>query len=232
MKLIIIHILAFLMALPGIVTAQLCAGEVKSDIQAMLKEDGFHFVSRKSLNNGFYMLTYQNEDQMKYLTFSNLDICVLSIETENFNEAYYHEICKLIDKHYTRYAPREPVWILQGSDDERYICAVNGYNGMMVTATMRQQDFISYYASLNKNTSFQVSNFTPIYSPSSSSQTCNYCKGTGNCDFCTFSGQSLACVRPPYGVECTDKYCIAKNHECKQCGGTHRCSYCKGTGKR
>lgn len=62
---------------------------------------------------------------------------------------------------------------------------------------------------------------------------CVFCKGTGHCPYCNSAGQSLACVQNPYGGNiCTNKYCIANNHECNHCKGTHKCSNCNGTGLR
>ena len=65
-----------------------------------------------------------------------------------------------------------------------------------------------------------------------STRQCGYCNGTGKCPFCNSSGQSLACVANRFGANCTDSYCIAKNHRCKHCDGTHICSNCKGTGNK
>jgi len=81
-------------------------------------------------------------------------------------------------------------------------------------------------------------NYTPTYSESSNSQfqtktkKCVYCNGTGECYLCNKAGQSKACVQNQFGVTCSDSYCIARNHRCKDCGGTHVCQYCKGTGSR
>jgi hypothetical protein len=61
---------------------------------------------------------------------------------------------------------------------------------------------------------------------------CGYCNGTGNCPYCNKKGQSLACVDNMFAANCTDPYCIAKNHKCKHCGGTHVCSNCHGNGSK
>ena len=59
---------------------------------------------------------------------------------------------------------------------------------------------------------------------------CGYCNSTGKCPYCKSAGQSKACVQNQFGANCTDSYCIAKNHKCKHCDGTHICSRCKGNG--
>lgn len=69
-------------------------------------------------------------------------------------------------------------------------------------------------------------------STNTSKRQCGYCDGTGACPFCNSAGQSKACVSNMYGVQCTDAYCIAKNHRCSHCNGTHRCSNCNGTGHK
>lgn len=59
---------------------------------------------------------------------------------------------------------------------------------------------------------------------------CGYCNGTGECYLCNSQGQSKACVSNMFGANCTDPYCIRKNHRCKNCGGNHICQSCKGKG--
>lgn len=66
--------------------------------------------------------------------------------------------------------------------------------------------------------------------PIQNQRKCIYCNGTGECYLCNSSGQSKACVQNRFGVTCSDSYCIAKNHRCKDCGGTHVCQNCKGKG--
>jgi hypothetical protein len=98
--------------------------------------------------------------------------------------------------------------------------------------------YLGYYST--SVPSAPVSNWNNNYSNSPESNynndtskkniACGYCNGTGKCPFCNSAGQSLACVSNPFGVKCTDSYCIARNHRCNHCGGTHICSNCKGSG--
>ena len=74
----------------------------------------------------------------------------------------------------------------------------------------------------------QSNNSNDSYTPNK--RVCGYCNGTGECPFCNSMGQAKACVDNPYGVKCTDTYCIGRNHRCHYCGGTHRCSNCNGKG--
>jgi len=80
--------------------------------------------------------------------------------------------------------------------------------------------------SLN-NSSINSSNFSQ---PNQTQRKCVFCNGTGECYLCNSAGQSKACVQNQFGVTCSDSYCIAKNHRCKDCGGTHVCQNCKGKG--
>jgi len=64
----------------------------------------------------------------------------------------------------------------------------------------------------------------------STKRKCGFCDGAGACPYCNSAGQSKGCVQNQFGVTCSDTYCIAKNHRCKDCLGTHVCSNCKGTG--
>jgi len=80
--------------------------------------------------------------------------------------------------------------------------------------------------SFNENNNFSQ----PIQNKAQSK--CVYCNGTGECYLCNSAGQSKACVQNQFGVTCSDSYCIAKNHRCKDCGGTHVCQNCKGKGSK
>jgi hypothetical protein len=213
--------------------AQLYVGDYKSDVIAEVKAAGGKFVERSEHANGYYTLVYKSEDVLGYYTFAGDNECVMAVELEEYDQAYYEELCKVNDKHMDRLDYSKNIWIFNMDNGQTYYCGVDAVNGMIVTSTMRKSD---YQKLMNQNQRSNAGYLNNSYLSSGlnepSQRDCGYCNGTGNCVHCNYSGQSLACVQNPYGANCTDKYCIAKNHQCKFCSGNHKCHYCGGSGKK